>query len=115
MNAFLNIIVDMQEKLQSHFEAPAALGNMSRQSCPCRFDTSLSQAINKVLNRQPSTMYDDASLYYSFNPSTQHQQEKSQLPKHKRRQSVLDRPNVSPGPQLAMDYFLMVQAGRYPG
>ncbi|CAD6582195.1 MAG: Golgi transport complex subunit 3 [Alectoria sarmentosa] len=38
-------------------------------------------------------MYDDASLYYSFNPSAQPQQEKSQLPKHKRKQSVLERPN----------------------
>lgn len=53
-------------------------------------------------------MYDDASLYYSFNPSAQPQQEKPHLPKHKRRQSVLERPNVRLGPQLATDCFLIL-------
>ncbi len=52
-------------------------------------------------------MYDDASLYYSFNPSVQAQQEKSQLPKHKRRPSVLERPNVSLGLKFATDCFLI--------
>ena len=62
-----------------------------------------------------SAMYDDASLYYSFNPSSQPQQENSQLPKHKRKQSVLERPNVSLVFQLATDCFLMFYAGRHPG
>ena len=52
-------------------------------------------------------MYDDASLYYSFNPSAQPQQERIQVPKHKRKQSVLERPNVSLGPQLATYCFLI--------
>ncbi|KAK4692491.1 conserved oligomeric Golgi complex subunit 3, partial [Lecanoromycetidae sp. Uapishka_2] len=36
-------------------------------------------------------MYDDASYYYSFNPSAQSQQEK--VLKHKRKSSLLERPN----------------------
>ena len=66
-----------------------------------------------ILNH--SIMYDDASFYYSFNPSSQPQQENSQLPKHKRKQSVLERPSVSLVLRLAADCFLMFYAGRHPG
>lgn len=45
-------------------------------------------------------MYDDASYYYSFNSSAQAPEEKTQ--KHKRKQSLLDKPNVSPALQPAL-------------
>lgn len=115
MNALLNIIVDVQDELQP--KGAESFRKTFRQSCP--FDSTRAPPLRTDIRERPvlnhSIMYDDASLYYSFNPSAQPQQEVSQLPKHKRKQSVLERPNVSPRPQLVTDCLLMVYAGRQPG
>lgn len=50
---------------------------------------------SQYLRIHDSIMYDDAS-FYTFIPSAHLQEERPRVAKHKRKQSLLKQPNVSP-------------------
>ena len=95
MNAFLIIIIVYEGQKVDWFDLRSSK-NISPKVAGQQIDNSDYTKQSNTLTCEPLyllTMYDDASFYYSFNPSAQSHHDKPA--KHRRKKSLLERPSVS--------------------